>query len=118
MCAHDMNVVSTASVLPRTPADVNGFLNIVFAGPGKFKSDQMGPMFRVRKDQIRSFLVWLKYHNRLYSDILLEPGNLMLYPSDDMLPELSDRVVENNKLDVKSLGRGNLDFRSIQRSFW
>ncbi|KAG2040728.1 hypothetical protein BDR03DRAFT_1007901 [Suillus americanus] len=54
ICAHDMNIVSTASVLPRTPADVNGFLSIVFVGP-----------------------------------------------DDDMLPGLSDRVVENNELDVK-----------------
>ncbi|KAG1794515.1 uncharacterized protein BJ212DRAFT_1277541, partial [Suillus subaureus] len=95
ICAHDMNIVSTVSVLPRTPADVNGFLSIVFVGPGKFKPDQMGPMFRVRKDKIWSFLVWLKHHNRLYSDILLEPDNLILYPDDDMLPGLSDRVVEN-----------------------
>ncbi|KAG2738320.1 hypothetical protein P692DRAFT_201731408, partial [Suillus brevipes Sb2] len=95
ICAHDMNVVSTASVLPRTPADVNGFLSIVFVGPGKFKPEQMGPMFRVRKDKIWSFLIWLKYHNRLYSDIPLEPDNLKHYPIDDMLPGISDRVVEN-----------------------
>ncbi|KAG1721365.1 uncharacterized protein EDB91DRAFT_1240318 [Suillus paluster] len=63
ICAHDMNVVSTASVLPRTPAD----------------------------NKIWTFLVWLKHHNRLYSDIPLEPGNLNLYPADDMLPGLSDQ---------------------------
>ncbi|KAG1730071.1 hypothetical protein EDB19DRAFT_1641496, partial [Suillus lakei] len=32
--AHDMYVMSSASVLPRTPADVNGFLSIIFVGPG------------------------------------------------------------------------------------
>ena len=35
-CAHKMNVVSTASVLPRTPADINETLSVVFIGPGKF----------------------------------------------------------------------------------
>jgi len=35
-CVHEMNVVSTASVLPRAPADVNNMLSVVFIGPGKF----------------------------------------------------------------------------------
>jgi hypothetical protein len=38
-CAHDMNVVSTATVLPRTPDDVNDMLSVVFIGPGKYKPD-------------------------------------------------------------------------------
>ncbi|KAG1902625.1 uncharacterized protein F5891DRAFT_144739 [Suillus fuscotomentosus] len=57
ICAYDMNVVSTASVLPQTPADVNGVSSIVFVCPGKFKPEQMGPMFRVRKNKIWSFLL-------------------------------------------------------------
>jgi hypothetical protein len=35
-CAHEMNTMSTATVLPRTPSDVNGFLSVVFIGPEKF----------------------------------------------------------------------------------
>ncbi|KAG1887635.1 hypothetical protein F4604DRAFT_1570836, partial [Suillus subluteus] len=50
ICAHEMSVVSMSSVLPRTPADINGLLSIVFVGPGKFKPDQFDPIFRVRKD--------------------------------------------------------------------
>ncbi|KAG2051315.1 hypothetical protein BDR06DRAFT_831179, partial [Suillus hirtellus] len=76
ICAHDMNVVSTASVLPRTPADVNGFSSIVFVGPGKFKPEQMG--LECGRIKFGHFF-WLKHHNRLYSDILLEPNNLMPY---------------------------------------
>ncbi|KAG1829117.1 hypothetical protein EV424DRAFT_461362 [Suillus variegatus] len=45
-CAHDTNVVSTASVLPRTPSDVNGLLSIIFIGPGKFNAKQLGTVFR------------------------------------------------------------------------
>ena len=32
-CAHDMNVVSTATVFPRTPDDVNDMLSVIFIGP-------------------------------------------------------------------------------------
>ncbi|KAG2032288.1 hypothetical protein BDR03DRAFT_804396, partial [Suillus americanus] len=46
ICAHEMDVVSTASVLPRTPADINGLLRIVFIGPGKLKPNQLGLNFR------------------------------------------------------------------------
>ena len=38
-CAHEMNVVSTASVLPRTPSDINETLSVVFVGPGKFRRE-------------------------------------------------------------------------------
>jgi hypothetical protein len=49
-CAHDINVVSTASVLPRTPADINSnLLIIVFIGAGKLKVENLRHMFRVRK---------------------------------------------------------------------
>ncbi|KAG2108205.1 uncharacterized protein F5147DRAFT_577097, partial [Suillus discolor] len=41
ICTHDMNVISTVFVLPRTPADVNGFLCIIFVSPGKFESDHL-----------------------------------------------------------------------------
>ncbi|KAG0697109.1 hypothetical protein DFH29DRAFT_812170 [Suillus ampliporus] len=101
VCVHEMNVVSTASVSPRTPADINGFLSIVFVGPGKFNPDQLGPMFRVRKNKIWAFLMWLKHHNHLYSDIRIKRENLELYPTDDIIPGLSERVIENHKLDVK-----------------
>ncbi|KAG2356434.1 hypothetical protein BDR07DRAFT_1453399 [Suillus spraguei] len=109
ICAHDMNVVSTASVLPRTPADINGFLSIIFVGPGKFKPDQMGPMFRVWNEKNWSFLVWLKHHNCLYSDVLLEPNNLMLYPADGLKTMSS--------MSKESLKRKLLDFKNIQLIF-
>jgi hypothetical protein len=32
--AHSQNVISTATVLPHTPADVNDMLSVVFVGPG------------------------------------------------------------------------------------
>ncbi|KAG1863882.1 hypothetical protein F4604DRAFT_2028772 [Suillus subluteus] len=87
-CAHDMNVMSTVSVLPRTPADINGFLSVVFIGPEKFDPNRMGTLFRVRKQKIWSFLVWLKNHNCLYADIELDLSILNQYPTDGSLPGL------------------------------
>ncbi|KAG2147816.1 uncharacterized protein EDB93DRAFT_1145387 [Suillus bovinus] len=60
-----MDVISTASVLPRTPSNINSFLSAVFLGPGKFDSNVLGTVFRVRGSKIWSFkfLVCLKHHN-------------------------------------------------------
>ena len=35
-CAHEMNVVSTVSVVPRTIGDINSILTVVFVGQKKF----------------------------------------------------------------------------------
>ena len=45
MCAHEMNIVSTASVLPHTLSDINDLLSVVFIGPGKFKVEDLGGVF-------------------------------------------------------------------------
>ncbi|KAG1829920.1 hypothetical protein EV424DRAFT_1583715 [Suillus variegatus] len=100
-CAHDTNVMSTASVLPRTPADINGFLSVVFIGPQPFDPKRMGTLFRVRKHKIWSFLVWLKSHNCLYADIELDLAVLDQYPADGTLPGLHERVVEDRELDAR-----------------
>ena len=100
-CAHDMNIVSTASVLPRTPADVTGLLSMIFVGPGKFNPKQLGTVFRVRKAKIWAFLLWLKHHNRLYANVPLNPDIIQLYPNNDIIPGLADRVVEDHELDAK-----------------
>ncbi|KAG1780882.1 hypothetical protein EV702DRAFT_1177652 [Suillus placidus] len=81
-CAHDMNVMSTATVLPRTPADINGFISVVFIGPDKFDPKCMDSLFRVRKGKIWAFLTWLKGHNHLYADLPLDASNMDLYPED------------------------------------
>ncbi|KAG2142130.1 hypothetical protein BD769DRAFT_52350 [Suillus cothurnatus] len=100
-CAHDMNIISTAMTLPRAPADVNGFISVVLIGPEKFDPKRMRSLFRVRKHKIWSFLTWLKHHNHLYADIPLDSSVADLYPVDDILPGLQDRVVEDHELDAQ-----------------
>ena len=62
-CAHEVNVVSMAAVLPRAPSDVNGLLSVVFIGPFKFKPEYLRNMYRIWKQNVWSFL---QSHNRLY----------------------------------------------------
>ena len=69
-CAHEMNVLSTATVLPRTVADMNDMLTIVFVGPHKFDPRCLKEMFTIRKQKVWSFLKWLTKHNRLYADMI------------------------------------------------
>jgi hypothetical protein len=59
-CAHEMNVSSTAAVLPRAPCDVNGLLSVLFIGSSKFKPEYLGNMYRIRKSKVWGFLQWLK----------------------------------------------------------
>ena len=102
-CSHDMNVVSTASVLPRTPCDVNGFISVVFLGPRPVKAEELGAIFRVRKHKIWAFLLWLVNHNRLYADIVLDRDILELYPNDRPLPDVTKRVIHDDESDVSKI---------------
>jgi hypothetical protein len=64
-CAHDMNVVSTASVLPRTPADIA---------------------------QCCLLLLWLRAHNHLYANIPLDEEIMNMYPEDGSVPGINEGV--------------------------
>ncbi|KAG2356232.1 hypothetical protein BDR07DRAFT_1453492 [Suillus spraguei] len=75
-CAHDMNIMSTASVLPQSPADINGFSSVIF----------IGTLFHVQKHKIWLFLLWLKTHNCMYAHVPLDMSIMDLYPLDGSLP--------------------------------
>ncbi|KAG1813770.1 hypothetical protein DFJ58DRAFT_607813, partial [Suillus subalutaceus] len=96
-CTHEMNTVSMASVLPRTPSDMNGFLSVIFIGPEQFDPMCLRVFFRVRKDKIWSFLVWLRHNNALYASILLDASIMNLYPVDGPLPGLSDHIIQDHE---------------------
>jgi hypothetical protein len=98
-----MNVVSTASVLPRTPADINNTLSVVFIGPGKFRRELLKDVYRIRKWKVWVFLVWLTAHNVYYLDIPLDNTILEQYPEDDILPGIENNVVEDHESDVSRI---------------
>lgn len=93
-CAHEMNVSSTMSVLPRTPSDVRDMLAVVFIGSSPFRSACLKTVYRVRKRKITRFLHWLKEHNRLYQNIEVDDSVADLYPDDDCLPGMASRSVD------------------------
>ena len=102
-CAHEMNVLSTASVLPRTVSDVNDMLTIVFVGAGKFDPNCLRQMFTIRKRKVWSFLLWLTTYNRLYVDIALDSNILDTYPDHGLLPGIEHRVFENHTPDSSEI---------------
>lgn len=92
-CAHDMNIVQTARTLPRTPADVNGMISVVFLGSETLDDNRLQEIFYVRREKVFRFVSWLKDNNELYSDIAIDAEVLKLYPESGSLPGLTDRVI-------------------------
>lgn len=104
-CTHDMNIISTASVLPRTPTDVNGLIGVVFLGPKPMNTDNLGPIFHVRKKKIWEFLLWLVNNNVLYADINLDSDILALYPEDGSLPGVVEGIIHDHASNVSNVFR-------------
>ena len=102
-CAHEMNVSSTATVLPLAPSDVNGCLSVVFIGSRKFKPEYLGNMYRIQKSKVWRFLRWLKVHNRLYMDISLDESTMNLYPEDGCLPGIAESVIHDRKSNIEEI---------------
>ncbi|KZV80626.1 hypothetical protein EXIGLDRAFT_629852, partial [Exidia glandulosa HHB12029] len=92
-CAHPQNVVKTANVLPRSPGDINDTIAVLFVGPGQYKPDILEKVFRVRRQKIIDFLVWLCANNRLYDGITIDHGRFQDFPVDGMLPGIQDRII-------------------------
>lgn len=98
-CAHDLNFVSTAEILPRVPADVKGMLSVVFVGPRQpLKS--LKSLYHVRKDKVWYFLTWLAAHNPLYAKIQLSRENLRLYENDE-IPGIEERTIKSDTTCAK-----------------
>lgn len=102
-CVHNLNVVSTVSVLPHTIADINDLISIVFIGPGKMKTKDLGHMFRIRKHMVIYFLKWLKAHNALYAQIDIDFTIVDDYPDDGPLPALDEHIIHDNETDGAAL---------------
>src|SRR5882762_1900294 len=99
MCMHEMNVVSTASVLLRTPADINETLRIVFIGPGEFQNEYLKDVYWIHKAKVWDFLLWLATHNLHYMNMPLDKSILDEYSEDDALPSIKNNIVEDNISD-------------------
>jgi hypothetical protein len=99
-CAHKMNVISTASVLPWMPADINDLLSVVFVGSEKFNLNCLWQLFRICKWKVWNFLSCLTTHNCLYRDIALNNSLMDLYPEDNSLSGIDNCVFEDYDTDA------------------
>ncbi len=91
-CAHNLNFVLTATVLPRVPADIKGMLSVIFIGsrqPLKESEDSVPH----KKRQAWEFLTWLAENNPLYTKIKLSEAHLRLYKNDE-IPDMEEHVME------------------------
>ena len=98
-CAHNMNVVSTANVLPRPPADVNSCITVVSIGPEKYKIDCLRTIFTIRKTKVCRFLLWLKDNNELFKNFNYDLSIFDMYLDNDLLPGIEDRVIIDTESD-------------------
>ncbi|KAG1826402.1 hypothetical protein EV424DRAFT_1306470, partial [Suillus variegatus] len=99
-CVHETNVISTVTVLPHTPADINGMLSVVFVGPAKLTDKSLKTMFQVRKKLVWAFLRWLCTHNCLYWNVRLDKDIMDEYPEDGPMPGAAGRVIYDHESDV------------------
>jgi hypothetical protein len=102
-CAHKTNIISTATVLPRTPADINGMLSVIFVGPMKLTDNSLKMMFQVQKKLVWAFLQWLCAHNRLYHNVRLDEDIMNQYPENGAVPGIGARVIYDHQSDVHTV---------------
>ncbi|KAG8899576.1 hypothetical protein FRC00_001258 [Tulasnella sp. 408] len=98
--ADDMNVLSPATVLLRTPADILGQLSVGFIGPGPLKDSALKSVIRIRKSKVWDLLLWLKDNYPLYKDRLLSLDQLALYEEDGCVPGLEDATIVDTDLSA------------------
>lgn len=72
--------------LPLPPNEAAETL-LVFIGPSVDKAKLIRKYLEVRREHLRSALVWLRKHNILYKDVQIDEEQINEYPTD-----LSDNV--------------------------
>ncbi|KAF8532150.1 hypothetical protein JB92DRAFT_3080770 [Gautieria morchelliformis] len=96
-CTHDMNIISVADTLPRSPADLNSMLSIVFVGRGKLDLSKLGTLFHICKAKVWRFLCWLSSNNELYQNVTINRSIMGLYPENGILLGLEDGIIHDSE---------------------
>lgn len=104
-CAHPLNAVQTADILPRTVADMNQNIGILFVGPGKHKPNILRKIFRVRRAKVIALSQFLRSTNVLFRKKVWDFSRFDEYPLDDALPGLDERII----VDESQTGEAALD---------
>ncbi|KAF8957421.1 hypothetical protein BDZ97DRAFT_1641378, partial [Flammula alnicola] len=58
----------------------------------------------IRKEKVRSALIWLHHHNPLYKDVVIDHDEIDKYPECDMLPVHVEHITSNDSIDNLTSG--------------
>jgi len=90
-------------VLPPPLDETLSFICVIFVGSSKpskeWLRDKAKPLV-VRRERVRSALMWLKQNNPLYKDVEIDDGILETLPSEDVLPYHIEHVENNEAQEV------------------
>ncbi|KAJ7020414.1 hypothetical protein C8F04DRAFT_884572, partial [Mycena alexandri] len=94
---------SIAKTLPPSIADVTTPICVVFVGSNpptaEWLKEKATPLI-VRKERVLDALTWLKRHNTLYRDVLIDATELSRLPEETILPFHIQHVLPNAGIDV------------------
>lgn len=85
-----------ATILPPSLEEVSTPICVVFVGaspPSKEWLQQKAKPLVVRRAKVRSALIWLKKHNPLYQDIVINEEIINSFPSESTLPVHIEHVL-------------------------
>ena len=92
-----------ATVLPPTIDDIVTPICVIFVGSSpptaEWLKEKAKPL-SVRREKVRNALIWLKRHNQLYKDILIDNERLDRIPTDTILPFHVQHVLPNDAQDI------------------
>jgi len=90
-------------VLPPPVDETLSFICVIFVGSSKptkeWLRDKAKPLV-VRREKIRSALIWLKQNNPLYKDVEIDEGILETLPVEDVLAYHVEHVESNEAQEV------------------
>ncbi|KAJ7042845.1 hypothetical protein C8F04DRAFT_876123, partial [Mycena alexandri] len=94
---------AVAQTLPPSLEDVTTPICVVFVGSkpptAEWLKDKAKPLI-VRKERVLGALDWLKIHNHLYRDVLIDKSELDNLPDEAILPFHIQHVIPNTGIDV------------------
>ncbi|KAJ7036753.1 hypothetical protein C8F04DRAFT_953521, partial [Mycena alexandri] len=94
---------SIAKTLPPSIADVTTPICVVFVGSNpptaEWLKERATPLI-VRKERVLGALTWLKRHNTLYREVLIDATELSGLPDEAILPFHIQHVIPNTGIDV------------------
>ncbi|KAJ7025256.1 hypothetical protein C8F04DRAFT_968049, partial [Mycena alexandri] len=94
---------SIAKTLPPSIDDITTPICVVFVGSqpptAEWLKEKASPLI-VRKERVLNALSWLKIHNTLYREVLIDASELDALPDEAILPFHIQHVIPNAGIDV------------------